>query len=132
MALQVRKSGKSKNRPALSQHSFLIFFLSHSSFGVSISGDIFPPTYFKTGWFKLLISSASFTALWSNQRITFWSLLPKENSSEWGKNRVSKRVPDGLTLNGFPLVSKQANEQVASKPTPLICSGSTPFITIYN
>jgi hypothetical protein len=114
VAFQVRKSGKSKNDPALS-HWLGRCFLSHSNLGVSISREIFPPTYLRTEWLSRLIWAVSSDARWSSQRITFcWSL------------------PDGLTLKGFPDLSRATNEQVASKPNPFTSSGSIPFVTFYN
>jgi len=79
VALHVKKSGKSKKYPALFQHCSFRFFFSQRSLGVSISSEILPPTYFRTGCFRLLMNSASSKARWSNQRITFCSLFPAQN-----------------------------------------------------
>lgn len=80
VAFQVRKSGKSKKRPTLRQNESLgKLFFSQSIFGVSISNDILPPTYFKTGWPVELMKSASFRARWSIHSITFCSRSPVDS-----------------------------------------------------
>lgn len=77
VAFHVKKSGKSKKRPTLHQNvSRGIFFFSHNIFGVSISSDILPPTYFNTGWHVEFMKSASSRALWSIHSITFCSGSP--------------------------------------------------------
>ena len=48
VALKVKNSGRSTNIEILSQSSGFKFFFNHKILGACISGEILPPTYFKT------------------------------------------------------------------------------------
>ena len=101
VALKVKNSGRSRNIEILSQFSGFKFFFNHKIFGACISGEILPPTYFKTSWWEALIISASLIARWSSQRIMFLSV-------DWC----------GVTEIGWASWSRTTKEHVASKPIP--------------
>jgi hypothetical protein len=80
----------------------------HNSFGVSISGEILPPTNFSTSWPVALMRSACSMARWS-----IHTMMSRSACS------------DGPTGKDRPLSPSTTSEQVASKPMPAICSGDT-------
>ena len=107
VARQVRKSVRSKNCQAASNTAGRCS-RSQSSFGVSISGEMRPPTNFSTAWPVALMRSACAMARWSIQ-----TMMSRSASSE---------APTG---NGVPPAPSTTSEQVASKPMPAMRSGAS-------
>ena len=88
--------------PRLGRCSF-----TQRSFGVSISGEIEPPTNWSTGWWVASIASASATARWSIHTMT-----------------LRRSSPSRATVTGAQLASSATSEHVASNPMPTTFAAS--------
>ena len=99
----MRNSGSSRKRSHFLQHLSGKFSFNQSNFGISISGEIDPPTQDSTSCLVSLILCAWSIARWSSHIITFLWLSC-----------------DGLTVTGSPTESRATSEHVASKPMPFI------------